>query len=165
MKMEFIEEHMNDLMKNQSHILQAVKYLDERMKIVEDRNKQNLEINDIFDRQAKLDEIVVKSCDDILAIKQTKDKNSAAIKILDDKIDKMDRELQVIKKKIDDKEKAIMSKSEIKCNLCDKRFCKNSDLETHIKLEHENYNVFTCDKCDKFLCDKLETSKAHTTTY
>ena len=61
--MEFIEEHMNDLMKNQSHILQAVKYLHERMKIVEDRNKQNLEINDIFDRQANLDEIVVKSCE------------------------------------------------------------------------------------------------------
>ena len=109
------------------------------------------EMKEVTESQAKLKEICVKSCVDILDMKKTKDENSVALKILEDKIDKIDKELKFIKKKNEDKDKEKVSRSnyEIKCKLCDESFNRNSDLESHIKLSHEDHEVFQCQQCDK----------------
>ena len=81
--MDIINEQINQLMENQTHILNAIKYLDERMTKVDEKEleKHRGEIKDILQSQAMLDEIIVKSSDDILAMKNAKEENAVAIKI------------------------------------------------------------------------------------
>ena len=38
---------------------------------------------------------------------------------------------------------------QLKCNMCDKRFGKFSDLELHIKDKHANHKGQNCDHCGK----------------
>ena len=153
MKMDMMKEQISELMKNQTHILEALKYLDERLKNVEDKASDNhiVDIKEILESQAMLDEIVVKTSDDILAMQKTRKENSVALDILENRLEKLYRELEETRKEIEHKEKTtkFRSKSEIKCDLCDVGFDLNSDLETHIKVNHENHKVFKCDKCDK----------------
>jgi chromosome segregation ATPase len=66
--------------------------------------KHRGEINDILESQAMLDEIIVKSSDDILVMQKTKEENSVAIQMLDAKLDKINEVLQMTKKEIKDKE-------------------------------------------------------------
>ena len=54
--MEMFEEQLNELMKNQTHILEAIKYLHERLKNVEDKTLDN-HIDDIKERYLR-----VKQC-------------------------------------------------------------------------------------------------------
>ena len=145
-------------MENQTHILNAIKYLDERMTKVDEKEleKHRGEIKDILQSQAMLDEIIVKSSDDILAMKKTKEENADAIQMLDAKLDKINEVLKMTKKEIKDKEEKkeirLESKNypkEIKCKLCETTFRRFSDLEIHIRLSHENHHVFKCDQCDK----------------
>ena len=133
--------------------MEAIKYLDERLKSVENEAQDNhiADIKEILERQAMLDKIVVKTSDDILAMQKTRNENSVALDILENRLEKLDKELDETRKEIEHKEKAtkFRSKSEIKCDLCDVGFDIYSDLENHIKENHENHRVFKCDKCDK----------------
>ena len=52
-----------------------------------------------------LDELVVKSSDDIVVMKKTMEENKIAIEILENKIDKINEELDRTRKEIEDKGK------------------------------------------------------------
>ena len=41
-----------------------------------------------------------------------------------------------------------MEKKVLTCNLCDDRFSKFTDLELHIKENHEKYKEQECDDCE-----------------
>ena len=53
--MDFVKEKIKELMDNQTHILEALKYLDERLINVEDKtvDSQTKEIKDILESQAR----------------------------------------------------------------------------------------------------------------
>ena len=59
------------------------------------------------------------------------------------------------------KDKKVQSKklNLIKCNLCDKRFRIISDLETHIKMSHEDYESYNCHHCKKEFVTKWRLQK------
>ena len=160
--MESLKAHVSELMKNQRHILEAIKYLDEKVKDIIEKTKDDKkdEVKDIIESQVMIDEIIVKNSDDIRFIKQIKEENAKSIKLLQtriDKIDKIDNELT--KKSMFDKEndeevekqRVVAGKThDLKeCKLCSKRFKKCNELESHIKNCHENYREFKCDQCEK----------------
>ena len=61
-----------------------------------------------------------------------------------------------------EKDKNVKSSSKqnlLKCNLCDKRFQINSDLEKHIKTRHENYQSYNCRQCKKNFVTKWRLQK------
>ena len=139
-------------------MLEAIRYLDERLKKVEDEtvDNQRSEVKDLFESQAMLDEIIVKNSDDILVMKKSKQDNDIAIKKLDAKIDEMNRELDMTRKEIKDKEESTNSKPKcnkllnpLNCKLCDKSFYRFADLENHIKSDHDKHQEFKCDQCGK----------------
>ena len=75
---------------------------------------------------------------------------------MDTKIEKINRELEITRKKVKDKEettniglKAKKSRCPIKCKLCEQIFNRFSDLENHIRSNHEKHEVFHCEICDK----------------
>ena len=78
------------------------------------------------------------------------------IKFLDTKIEKINRELEMTRKKVKDKEETVniglkhdKFQDVIKCKLCDESFNRFSDLEKHIRSNHEKHEEFKCDICDK----------------
>ena len=117
-----------------------------------------------------VDELVVKNSDHILVMKRTKEKNAVAIKDLETKIDSINQEIELTKKRIMDKvtEEARLrsetSVNSIQCNYCDKHFERFVDLENHIKESHGDHKEFQCDKCKKFLCVEVEAQKTYENT-
>ena len=73
-----------ELMMNQKHILEAIKYLNERIEY-KAKNENTNEVNDILESQAMIDQIIVKNSDDILIIRKTKEENTLAIQQLESK--------------------------------------------------------------------------------
>ena len=73
-----MEKKVNELMENQTHVLEAIKYLNERIEDIIDKKKKDKcnEVKDILDSQAMIDNIIVKNSDDILIIKKTKEENT-----------------------------------------------------------------------------------------
>ena len=61
-------------MENQKHILEAIEYLDEEIKGIKEERKdnKNIQVDNVVRRQAMLDEIVAKNCDDIKMLMKTK---------------------------------------------------------------------------------------------
>ena len=94
-KMDIIKEKIDEIMENQTHILEAIRYLDERWKNVEDKKGDNQrgEIKEILDSQAMLDQIVVKTSDNFLLMKKTKEEKAIAICLIDAKIEKFIEEI------------------------------------------------------------------------
>ena len=107
--MDIFKEQINELMENQTHILNAITNFDERLKTVEDKTMENQGnyIMDILESQGMLDEIIVKSCDDILVMKKDKEENATTIKGLDTKIEMINRELEMTRKKVRTKKKPL----------------------------------------------------------
>ena len=72
-------------MENQTHILNAIQYFDDRMTKVDEKalDKHRSDLKDIIESQTMLDEMIVKSSEDILVIKKTKGENAFAIQMLD----------------------------------------------------------------------------------
>ena len=95
-----------------------------------------------------VDATVVKNSDDIASMKKIKDENNAAIKILDMKIDKMNKEIE-IKCNENAKFEFKMSSAQIKWEYCEKSFKIFSELENHILKLHEIHSKFKCDQCEK----------------
>ena len=106
-----------------------------------------------------IDEIIVKNSDDIGLIKKTREETSIAIQILEQKIDKINDEMEMTRKNIKDKEEKERSHTPMKCNLCGKSYKRFIDLETHIMTNHEKYDVFPCDKCEKVFVVKWRLKK------
>ena len=151
-----MEKKVNELMENQTHVLEAIKYLNERIEdIIDKKKKDNCnDVKDILDSQAMIDNIIVKNSDDILIIKKTKEENTVAIKRLETKIDKLDKEIEMTNKKILDAEDMPKNSYEktvnlMACIVCQISFDRHVDLENHIKSSHEKRPVYQCDKCEK----------------
>ena len=149
--MDSIREQVNELMKNQRHILEAIKYLDER---VENSTKkapanENNDVQDILESQKMIDGIIVKNADDIAVIKKQKEETDVAIKVIEDKIEKFNVELDKSRKNNEDKVDKERTPSLLKCKLCDHSFKRFVDLESHMLTNHSKYQDFQCDKCEK----------------
>ena len=101
-----------------------------------------------------IDNKIVKNSDDIMIIKKTKEENTVAIKRLETKIDKLDKEMEETNKKIldaVDEPKSQLEKSVnlMDCNVCQMSFNRHVDLENHIRSSHEKHPVYQCDQCEK----------------
>ena len=103
--MSRLKDQVSELMENKKHILEALKYLDERIEdgIKKANNDKGQEVKDIVESQNMIDEIIVKNTDDILILKKTKDTNSAAIRQLEARIDTLDKEMERTMKAFKDK--------------------------------------------------------------
>ena len=93
--MKTLKNQVKELTENQKHILEAIKFLNERL----ERNLENVndeqikDVNYILESQAMIDRLVVKNSDDIIAIRKRKDENQLAIKTLEAKIEFMEKEI------------------------------------------------------------------------
>ena len=54
---------------------------------------------------------------------------------------------------------ALRNRHVLKCNLCDAQFNKISDLENHIKREHQLHDTYECDQCKKMCVTKWRLEK------
>ena len=108
-KMSALDVQVRELMKNQNHILEAIKYLDDRIQDIIDKAEpdKRKEVENILESQAMIDQIIVQNLDAILALKKAKDENYAAIKQIDAKIDNIDKEMEMTKKIIGEKEDIV----------------------------------------------------------
>ena len=153
-----MKKNVKELMDNQTNILEAIKYLNERIEDIIDKEKKDKcnEVKDILDSQAMIDEIIVKNSDDILIIKKTKEENTVAINSLETKIDILDKEIEMTNKKVQDAVDKTNNKLNIEksvnlmgCNVCQRRFNRHVDLENHIRSSHAKHQVYQCDQCEK----------------
>ena len=159
--MDIIKKQVEEMRNNQNFILEAVKYLDEKIKEVIDKtnDKASVDVKDMIESQAMIDEIIVKTSDDILILKKTKEENSNTIKALDTKINLISQEIKLTEEKIVDKVTKEEKPISLKCNSCDKVFNRSVDLERHIKEEHDNHETFNCDQCEKTFVLKWRLKK------
>ena len=167
MEFQSLSTKVKELIVNQDHMLNAIKYLSEQLENI--TKKVNSETNDLEEQvkemiektkvdkneevKAKLkgQEMIEESNDDIKVIKITKEENTLAIKSLQAKIDIIDRE---VKKTIQGNEKENVKRNvnsvhdpvSRKCNLCQESFIRASDLEYHIKICHQINPEFKCDQ-------------------
>ena len=137
---------------------EAIKFLNERIQDNADKVKEekNEEVENIIETQTMIDQIIVKNSDDILMIKKINEENAIAIKLMKNKINKIDKEItkQAVKAKTDIAKKRFKSVDsansiEIECKLCEKTFVRFVDLEMHIKTDYGKHQIFECDKCEK----------------
>jgi hypothetical protein len=72
--MDAMKKKVNEVMENQTHILEAIKYLNERIEDIIDKKKKDKcnEVKKILDSQEMIDNIIVKNSDDIMIIKKTR---------------------------------------------------------------------------------------------
>ena len=91
-----MKDQIDELLENQNSIVGAVKNLNERLEAIEkkmdDESIKNMK--DILEGQALIDEVIVKNTDDIALMKKIKQENKDAIKSLEAKIDKLDKEIE-----------------------------------------------------------------------
>ena len=71
----------------------SVKKIEE---VTEKVNNEKSDVRELLDSQAMIDALIVKTSDDILAIKKAKKGNVAAIKTLDTKIEEMKKEIETV---------------------------------------------------------------------
>ena len=71
----------------------SVKKIEE---VTEKVNNEKSDVRELLDSQAMIDALIVKTSDDILAIKKAKKVNVAAIKTLDTKIEEMKKEIETV---------------------------------------------------------------------
>ena len=71
-KITAIKEQVNNLTENQKHILEAIKYLKERMEHMLKKfdDEKTDDVNEILESQVMIDALVVKNSDDIILIKK-----------------------------------------------------------------------------------------------
>ena len=152
--MSALNEQVSELMVNQKHMLEAIKYLNERMEDIIEKAKEakDNQIENILESQGMIDGIIVKNSDDIRILKKTKEQNSLAIKHIEEKIDMIDKELKRTKNIVEEKANKDRNKSEVvqegvmsvKCNLCTETYSRIIDLEIHIKNCHMEHQAYQC---------------------
>ena len=101
--MKTLKEKVIELEENQNHILEAIKYFDGQLKGNIEKNDigQINDFNNILESQTMIDELIVKNSDDIVLIKKTRLDNSIAIRVVEWKIDTIEKEIQSIQSKLD----------------------------------------------------------------
>ena len=159
--MEALKMKVEEIMFNQNHILNAVKYLQERIEDIEKKKSDKADTKNSLEHQA----LAVKNADEIKLLIDTKEENCAIIELLDDRIKVFEEEIKSIKKSIKDEEAVqVNPKSErslklVECNTCGKTFKRFSDLEHHIKVSHVDHQGFKCDICKKSFILKWRLQK------
>ena len=99
-KMEALKE-VNEIMVNQNRILEAVKYLHERLEeVTENRNSDKSDVKNIIESQAMVDGIIVKNSDDIKVLLKTKQGNVTMIQRIETRIARIDEEIESIRTKL-----------------------------------------------------------------
>lgn len=116
---------INELLENQNHILEAIKNLNERLEVIEERisDEHYNDVKDILESQLMIDELIVKNSDEIGVIKKIKEDNASAIKVLESKIENIDKEIMVLGKNEEKTEPEVQKK----CSYYDKGFCRQKD--------------------------------------
>ena len=125
MKKKNVNEILEELLTNQDIILEAVKNLNERIEVIENKvdDDKLSDLKDIIETQAVIDEVVVKSSDDIALMQKVKNENSRAIRMLESKIETLDKEIQKKLKELPQNEEKI-DKEEPTKNEEIKKICK-----------------------------------------
>ena len=128
------KDQIEELFKNQTYILDAVKNLNERLEAIEEKIDTGKidDIKDILDSQVMIDAIIVKNSDDITVMKKVKEENGDAIKMLETKIDLLDQEIQKRNEEIQNLNKHEHKENEekienkqIMCKYYNRGYCKN----------------------------------------
>ena len=165
--MSALKKQVSELMVNQKHMLEAIKYLDERMKdIIEKAKFKENQVETAIESQS-MNEIIVKNSDDIRVLKTAKEHNALAIKHIEEKIDNIDKEFKRTKNIVEEKASSNRKKLEsvqkdvksVKCSLCGEIYNRMIDLEKHIKNCHEEHQAYQCDHCDKRFALKWRLGK------
>ena len=92
-------------MVNQHHILEAIKYLKEKVEEDNHGNDRLKEMQDMIESQALIEEVIVKNSDDIQIIKRSKEEANTALRSIDVQIARIQKELEAMTKKTKNKEK------------------------------------------------------------
>ena len=142
-----MKKEINELKTNQTHILVAIKYLNLQVEdMVEKTKSENTnEVKNIIESQVMIDEIMVKTCNDIIIIKKKKDENTAAIKNLKRLIDKMDKEIEITKKAYEGKKDTAKErlKPDISANLIECKMCVET-IHRFVDQSHIRDMLETC---------------------
>ena len=111
-----VNEILEELLTNQDIILEAVKNLNERIEVIENKvdDDKLSDLKDIIETQAVIDEVVVKSSDDIALMQKVKNENSRAIRMLESKIETLDKEIQKKLKELPQNEEKLIKKNPLK---------------------------------------------------
>ena len=153
---------VSELMINQKHMLEAIKYLDDSIKDILEKID-----NEKTDHAKK----ILENSEDIVKLQKSKDENDIEIKQIEDKIKEVDREISVLKDDIihkDDKDKKVdkgdkvysqAHGNSIKCKNCGQTFRRFVDLEKHMTTIHGQHQEFSCDKCEKRFMIKWRLEK------
>ena len=92
------------------------------------------EIQDIIDSQEVIDEVIVKSVDDIEIIKRSKEEANMALKSIEVKITRIEKEMEILKKKAKD-------------NVKNDKLEKSSD-KVDENVKNENTKIVQCNLCN-----------------
>ena len=164
-----IKDQVLELKENQKHMLEAIRYLTEKVKDME--NKEH-DVENIVESQAFIDEIIVKNSDDIIAMKRLKHENAESIKKLDTKIDDIDKEVErrtlkikeelecktICKEDIDNIAKAIKERDNDKiCNHFNRGYCR---LKERCPYKHKSKEICT-EHLRRTLCLNQKCNKRH----
>ena len=171
--MKTLKEQVKELTENQKHILEAIKYLNERLEtnLEKVNDEQIKDVNNMIESQTMIDQLLVKNSDDIVAIRKRKDDNLHAIKTLESKIEVMEKEIgetirnietkldqtrkedEVPENGIDDKPKN--GGADIACRYFNRGFCK---MKRCCSFQHKSDEI--CEvhlqgiKCENKSCER-----------
>ena len=155
--MSALDVQVRDLTENQNHILEAIKYLDERIQDILGKAECDKikEVNNILESQAMIDQIIVQNSDAIHALKKAKDENDNAIKQLDAKIDNINKEMEMTEKIISEKEDMVKN-MEVKVDNIDKEMKmtkkligEKGDMVKKSKVKQGSAHLVTCTLCNE----------------
>ena len=127
------KEQLDEILLNQNYILDAVQNLNVRLEALEEKidDDKMKDLKDILEGQSMLDEIVVKNSDDIVLLVKLKEVNDVKIKVFQQKIDLLDKEIlnrdeelkKLIQHKIKTNEEHGQNESII-CRYHNKGYCR-----------------------------------------
>ena len=128
-------DQIEEVLKNQNFILEAVTNLNARLEAIEKQNddEQTTDLKEILESQALIDGIIVKNSEDIALMKKVKKENKDAIKGLESRIDILDKEIKKRNAEIKDLNKSItgnkveehdLEKTETVCKFYNRGYCK-----------------------------------------
>ena len=86
--MKTLNEQVKELTGNQKHILEVIKYLNERLESnLEKVNEEQIkDVKNVIESQAMIDQLVVKNSDDMIAIRREKMRINLLLKLLKQKL-------------------------------------------------------------------------------
>ena len=91
-------------------------------------------------------------------MKKMKDKNADAMKVLEDKIDKINKEIEGSMKKIEEKVSEYLEKVDtgnFRCTICGKESNRSRNMKNHIETHMEGLS-FPCGNCGKIFRSRIQ---------